>query len=60
MNKELKKVNSIYCSHIFSLLFALPILVFIGQWLLHISLVVHEIKNFDRRICENQDTIKIN
>lgn len=58
MNKELKKVNKIYCSHIFSLLLALPILVFIGQWLLYISLMVHEIKNFDREICENGDTIE--
>lgn len=58
MNRELKKVNIIYCSHIFSLLFALPILVFIGQWLLYISLVVHEIKNFDGEICKNNDTIE--
>ena len=28
MNKELKKTNKIYCSHIFSLLMGLPLLVF--------------------------------
>ena len=33
LNKELKKTNKIFCSHIFSLIFALPILIFIGQWL---------------------------
>ena len=48
MNKELKKINKIYCSHIFSLLFALPILVvFLGQWLLYYALISHEINSFD-------------
>ena len=39
LNKELKKTNKVYCSHIFSLIMALPILVFIGQWLLYGALI---------------------
>jgi len=58
MNKELKKINKIYCSHIFSLLVALPILVFLGQWLLYSSLVIHEIKSFNGTICGNNDTFE--
>jgi|TARA_B110001452_G_scaffold255490_1_gene247992 hypothetical protein len=53
MNKELKKTNKIYCSHIFSLLMGLPLLVFLGQWLLYMALVLHEINNFDGAICDN-------
>ena len=58
LNKELKKHNKIYCSHIFSLVLALPILVFIGQWLLYSSLVLHEIKNYNGTICANTDTFE--
>ena len=39
LNKELKKSNKVYCSHIFSLIMALPVLVFIGQWLLYGALI---------------------
>ena len=52
-NRELKKSNKIFCSHIFSLIFALPILIFIGQWFLFIALVIHEINRFDGNICKN-------
>jgi hypothetical protein len=58
MNKELKRINKIYCSHIFSLIFALPIMVFIGQWLLYSALVSHEINTFNSTICANEDTIE--
>ena len=58
MNKELKKINTIYCSHIFSLLFALPILVFLGQWLLYYALISHEINSFDGEFCTNDDTFE--
>ena len=58
LNKELKKSNKIYCSHIFSLLFALPILVFIGQWLLYSALISHEINSFDGDICSNTGTME--
>ena len=58
LNKELKKNNKIYCSHIFSLVLGLPILVFIGQWLLYSSLVLHEINNYDGAICSNNGTFE--
>jgi len=53
LNKELKKSNKVYCSHIFSLFFALPILIFIGQWLLFLALILHEINSFDGEYCSN-------
>ena len=53
LNKELKKTNKIFCSHIFSLIFALPILIFIGQWLLYIALILHENKKYNGYICSN-------
>ena len=58
LNNELKKNNKVYCSHIFSLLFALPILIFIGQWLMYGALVSYEIKNFDGNYCPNTSTIE--
>ena len=58
LNKELKKHNKIYCSHIFSLILALPVLVFIAQWLLYGSLMMHEIKNYKGTICSNSDTFE--
>jgi len=58
LNEELKKTNKVYCSHIFSLLLALPILVFISQWLLYSALVSHEIKNFDGNLCGNEGTLE--
>jgi hypothetical protein len=58
MNKELKKNNKIYCSHIFSLIFALPILVFLGQWFLYMALIIHEINIFDGGICNNDATFE--
>lgn len=53
-NQELKKENKILLSHIFSLLFALPILVFIGQWLLFLALIINESKNYEGNICPNE------
>ena len=53
LNQELKKSNKIYCSHIFSLAFALPILIFISQWLLYISLIAYEARTFDGNFCPN-------
>jgi hypothetical protein len=58
LNKELKKTNKIFCSHIFSLIFALPILIFIGQWLLYIALILHENNRYTGNICENADPIE--
>ena len=53
-NKVLKKSNKIYCSHIFSLIFALPILIFISQWILYVALIIFETNNFKGHICENK------
>lgn len=56
LNKELKKSNKVNCSHIFSLLLALPIVVFISQWILYFSLILHETQIFDGDFCPNQGT----
>ncbi len=53
-NQELKKSNKIYCSHIFSLAFALPILIFVSQWMLYLALMTHEVRTFDGDVCPNR------
>uniref|UniRef100_A0A6C0JC60 Uncharacterized protein n=1 Tax=viral metagenome TaxID=1070528 RepID=A0A6C0JC60_9ZZZZ len=58
LNKELKKTNKIFCSHIFSLIFALPVLIFIGQWLLYIALIINENNKFDGEICSANGSIE--
>lgn len=58
LNKELKKSNKVYCSHIFSLIMGLPILVFIGQWLLYGALISHEVNVYDGIICDNSGSIE--
>lgn len=58
LNKELKKTNKIFCSHIFSLLFALPVLMFIGQWLLYIALLINENNRFDGELCSGNGSIE--
>ena len=57
-NQELKKSNKVFCSHIFSLFFALPILIFISQWMLYIGLIAHEINSFDGDFCPNKSNIE--
>jgi len=37
---------------------ALPILVFIGQWLLYSALIADEVKSFNGTICGNTDTLE--
>lgn len=58
LNKELKKTNKVYCSHIFSLIMALPILVFIGQWLLYGALISHEVNVYNGTICNSAGSIE--
>jgi len=58
LNKELKKTNKIFCSHIFSLIFALPILMFIGQWLLYIALLINENNRFNGELCSGGGSIE--
>ena len=51
-NDVLKKKNAIYSSHIFSLLFALPIIVFLTQWFIYISLMSEVSESYsDNQIC---------
>ena len=57
-NQELKKTNKVFCSHIFSLFFALPILIFISQWMLYIGLISHEINAFNGNFCPNNSSIE--
>tara|TARA_B110000977_G_C11082722_1_gene493455 strand:- start:1430 stop:2422 length:993 start_codon:yes stop_codon:yes gene_type:complete len=59
MNKELKKSNKIFCSHIFSLVFALPIIIYISQWVLYVSLLNYEFRNFDGNLCPNNSPIEL-
>ena len=58
LNDELKKTNKVYCSHIFSLVFALPLLIFFSQWILYGALLSHEIKKFDGNFCPNSSTLE--
>ena len=57
-NKVLKKSNKVYCSHIFSLIFALPVLVFISQWILYVALIIYETNNFEGEICGNKSSFE--
>jgi len=59
LNYELKKSNTIFCSHIFSLAFALPLLIFFSQWLLYISLVNYEIRKFEGEFCPTDSSIEL-
>lgn len=57
-NEELVRHNVVYCSHIFSLWAALPIVVFLAQWIMYIALVSDLYKNFDRGICPGNSEIE--
>ena len=52
-NEELKKSNTVYCTHIFSLYAALPVMVFVAQWLMYIALIANETAKFDGDWCPN-------
>ena len=58
LNNELKKTNKVYCSHIFSLLSGLPLLIFLGQWILYRALLSYEIKNFSGDYCPNTSSVE--
>tara|TARA_B110000008_G_C16978802_1_gene567411 strand:- start:7757 stop:8650 length:894 start_codon:yes stop_codon:yes gene_type:complete len=53
-NQAMKSRNRVYCSHIFSLLFALPVLVFLTQWLMYFSIVSHQVRTYDGGVCPNR------
>tara|TARA_Y100001970_G_C14151825_1_gene813156 strand:- start:85 stop:1197 length:1113 start_codon:yes stop_codon:yes gene_type:complete len=50
LNKKLQK-GDVYCFNIFSLFFALPILVFFSQWIMYLALIFHEKRQYDGNIC---------
>ena len=52
-NELLKKKNAFYCSHMFSLLTCLPIIIFLVQWFIYIALIRNEIRNYDKGFCPN-------
>ena len=56
LNEELKRSNIMYCTHIFSLYSALPILVFASQWMMYIALIANEHSNFDGNLCPNKSS----
>ena len=53
-NRAMKKSNRAYCSHIFSFLFALPVLVFVTQWLMYAAIISHQVRIYDGGICPNR------
>ena len=53
-NEELKKDNTVYCTHIFSLYAALPILIFLSQWMMYAALLANEYATFDGNFCPNR------
>lgn len=59
LNNELKKSNKVYCSHIFSLVLGLPILIFIGQWILYYALILDFISKGDQGICNNNSSFEL-
>lgn len=52
-SSTMKRRNTVFCSHLFSLVFALPILVFLTQWLMYIAIVRHQMRTYDGGICPN-------
>ena len=58
-NEVLKKKNAVYCSHIFSTLGLLPIIVFIAQWSMYIALIANQIDIYDKHsLCPNEASWK--
>ena len=58
-NKVLKAKNAFYCSHVFSLLFMLPVLIFIIQWIIYIALISSDITTFNKEFCPNEATVEM-
>lgn len=57
-NEVLKKKNAVYCAHIFSLLAGLPVLIFIAQWTMYMSLIYNQARTFDGDVCPNSAHIE--
>ena len=52
-NDAIKRRNTVFCSHIFSLVLALPILVFVTQWLMYFAMVAYLNRSYHAGICPN-------
>jgi hypothetical protein len=57
-NRILKKRNAVFCSHLFSLVLALPILVFVTQWMMYIAIVSHQVRSYSGGVCPNTANIE--
>lgn len=57
-NNAMKKRNRAYCSHIFSCLLALPLLVFATQWIMYFAIVSHQVRIYDGGVCPNRAPIE--
>ena len=57
LNKKLQK-GDVYCFNIFSLFFALPILIFLSQWIMYLALVFNEKKQYKGNICPNSADVE--
>ena len=54
-NEILKKKNAVYCSHIFSNLGFLPIVIFLSQWAIYIALIADQIYKYEYdTVCPQQ------
>ena len=53
-NEILKQKNAVYCSHIFSLLSFLPIIVFVSQWAMYIGILYDQYQHSQGEWCPNQ------
>ena len=50
-NEVLKRKNAFYCSHTFSLLAFLPIIIFFTQWFIYVGLIASEVREYDKGFC---------
>lgn len=57
-NQQLKQNNTVFCSHLFSLILALPILVFLTQWMVYIAIVANQVRSYNGGCCPNVATIE--
>ena len=57
-NEFTKQHNTIYCSHVFSLWSAIPLLIFLAQWIIYITLIVNQIQTYEDGFCPNQANLQ--
>lgn len=48
-----EKSNTVFCAHIFSLCLALPVWIYVIQWLLLTALITHESRMYSKGWCPN-------